>query len=375
MGQQALENIQAVKALSVGGKSAIDLMERRDALLSVGKFFVESGLMPSQVNTPSKAALIIWKGHELGLSPVQAISGINVISGKPTISPQLMLNLILQSGQAEKFEFVETNDERCTIHAKRRNGWEITETFSIEDAKRIKTKEGDKVIPLSEKSNYRSQPRVMLRWRCVSAVSRLIFSDIVEGCYLAEELEDSAHGAIELDATTDVETAPDQKTAATVAQDGPVIDAQVEPVASAEPQAPAPEKSETKPAQAEGQNIKRISAPQAKAILKAIKEKQYDEAELLKKHGITCVEELPASEFQATLKAINETVVTEQKAAEPTKAVISADQVEELKGIINKIPDYKTDQLLGYFHITKLEDLPADNYTFVVQTLRAKLAA
>ena len=62
---------ELASSLSASGSTAIDLMNSMDNLIKVGRFFVESGLMPPGINTASKAALIIWKGHELGIKPMQ----------------------------------------------------------------------------------------------------------------------------------------------------------------------------------------------------------------------------------------------------------------------------------------------------------------
>jgi hypothetical protein len=383
----------ASRALATKGATALDLIDVMEDLLKVGRFFVESGMMPPGVNTASKAALIIWKGHELGIKPLQAVTGINVIQGRPSIAPQLMLNKIIQSKEAEFFKFVESTNERCTIHAKRKNGLEIIETFSMEDADRIMSKEDNKVIPLSQKSNYRNQPKIMLRWRCVSAVGRIIFPDVIEGCHTPDELEDEQVPFDEIIPEPSVEMSSQTES-------GPVVDAVYEtsqgnqaqetagdvqpdkqpgtaPAAKQESAAPSAEYS-TAP-------IKLVSPAQAKALVKAIKENGINEAEFLKKHDIAAVESLPASLFQETLKVFNASKETAtqasqqeaSKAAEEKKsATITAEQLKELQSIIDKLgPDYDTSKLFAHFKIKTLNELPADNYNFVHETLAKKLAA
>ena len=45
-------------------------------------------------------------------------------------------------------------------------------------------------IPLAKKHNWRSQPRVMLKWRAVTAACRAVFSDIIGGLYTQEEVDE-----------------------------------------------------------------------------------------------------------------------------------------------------------------------------------------
>ncbi len=378
----------ASRALATKGATALDLIDVMEDLLKVGRFFVESGMMPPGVNTASKAALIIWKGHELGIKPLQAVTGINVIQGRPSIAPQLMLNKIIQSKEAEFFKFVESTNERCTIHAKRKNGLEIIETFSMEDAGRIMSKEDNKVIPLSQKSNYRNQPKIMLRWRCVSAVGRIIFPDVIEGCHTPDELEDEQvpfdeiipEPAAEASSQTETGTVVDavyETSQGSQAQETGNVQTTTEPAAKQEAAAPAADSS-TAP-------VKLVSPAQAKALVKAIKENGINEAEFLKKHDIAAVESLPASLFQETLKTFNASKETNAQAAqqeaskaaeEKKSSTITAEQLKELQSIIDKLgPGYDTSKLFAHFKIKTLNELPADNYNFVHETLAKKLAA
>lgn len=376
------------RALAARGATALDLIDVMEDLLKVGRFFVESGMMPPGVNTPSKAALIIWKGHELGIKPLQAVTGINVIQGRPSIAPQLMLNKIIESKEAEFFRFLESTNERCTIHARRKNGLEITETFSMEDASKIMSKEDGKTIPLSQKTNYRSQGKIMLRWRCVSAVGRLIFPDVIEGSHTPDELED-VYDTTEFNSIVPEPVATaGAETSSAAQQDGaPIVEAQYETEtqgASSEPavtdvsSAPVQTTATTADANQAGSTVKTVSAAQAKALLKAIKENGINESEFLKKHEIAAIESLPASLFQETLKAFNASKETTGAPANApqTPRTISEEQAKALQELVDKLgPDYDKSKLFAHFKIKALSELPADNYTFVHETLAKKLAA
>lgn len=120
-------------------------------------------------------------GHEIGLGPMQALQGIDVISGKPTLKPEAMRAMILGAGHS--LVRVESTDESCTFRGKRRdNGDEETVTFTIEQARRL---------GLTDKDNWRKQPKAMLTARCTGEIARSLFPDVIRGAsYTPEEMGD-----------------------------------------------------------------------------------------------------------------------------------------------------------------------------------------
>ena len=152
---------------------------------------VASGFLPKAIDTPQKAIAIIMLGRELGIAPWAALTGINVIQGKPAASPQLMLALIYRSGQLEDMR-IEDDGQTCTVHMKRKGRALHTESFSMDDAKRMMTTEyvnGNKrSIPLADKYNWQQMPAVMRKWRAVAACARIVFADVILGMYTLDEL-------------------------------------------------------------------------------------------------------------------------------------------------------------------------------------------
>lgn len=160
---------------------------------------VKTGFLPQSIKTPEQAMAIILTGRELGIGAMAALNTINVIQGKPTISPQLMLALINRTGELEEFS-VADDGQACTVTMKRRGRKPHAETFSMKDAALMKTTEGygenKKTISLSEKYNWRQMPAIMRKWRAVAACARIVFPDVILGMYTPEEMG----------AATDVET-------------------------------------------------------------------------------------------------------------------------------------------------------------------------
>jgi hypothetical protein len=134
---------------------------------------------------------IVFYGEALNVHPIVALNMINVIAGKPTISPQLMLAQVYRSGLLEDIQIV-PEDDKCSVTAKRRGMVPHTEIFSLADAKKLMTTEHvddvKRTIPLADKSNWKQQPRTMLKWRAVAACLRVVFPDLLAGMYTPEEM-------------------------------------------------------------------------------------------------------------------------------------------------------------------------------------------
>lgn len=163
---------------------------RRDDLLpdaetwkttvQMAESFFKSGLLPRSIKTPQAAALIIQAGRERNLPPTFALAHIHVIEGTPTTDAQVIGALIYREHGDNALIPVESTAQVATYRYKRR-GWPQAQEFSysIEDAKRA---------GLLGKDNWQKNPGAMLRARCVSAIGRLAFQDVVGGLYTGEEI-------------------------------------------------------------------------------------------------------------------------------------------------------------------------------------------
>jgi hypothetical protein len=159
---------------------AIPTASEFQTMKELGQMAIKSGFLPVSIKTPEQAVVIMLKGRELGIPPMQAFSGINVIQGKPAVSPELMSALIYKNVPGAVINFVKTDNTTCVIQAKRPGGAISEFSFTIEDAKRA---------GLTSKGTWQSFPAAMLRARCVSAMARALFPDAIAGCsYTPEEL-------------------------------------------------------------------------------------------------------------------------------------------------------------------------------------------
>src|SRR3990167_8278033 len=97
---------------------------------------IKSGFLPPSIKTPAQAIAVILTGRELGIGMMEAFRGIHIIDNRPSISPQLMMSLIYNSGVAENIK-IESTEAYCSISGNRKGQPIITVKFTEEDAKNL----------------------------------------------------------------------------------------------------------------------------------------------------------------------------------------------------------------------------------------------
>ena len=116
-------------------------------------------------------------GRELGLGPMESLSHVDVIDGRPSPTAELLARLIYAAGHI--IEVVEATDTICRLIGSRSDGnGEFEVSYSIEDAERATVKERGEWIPLSETKRYREYPADMLWARAITRLHRRLFPDI-----------------------------------------------------------------------------------------------------------------------------------------------------------------------------------------------------
>lgn len=130
---------------------------------------------------PEAVLAAMLTGHEIGVGPMQALSKIHVIEGKPSMSSELMRAIVLRAGHEIWIE--ESTTTRVTVVGQRADSSRETRiTWTMDDAKRAK---------LDGRDNWRKYPRAMLTARATAEVCRAIFPDVLAGIsYTVEELTD-----------------------------------------------------------------------------------------------------------------------------------------------------------------------------------------
>jgi hypothetical protein len=156
------------------------------AMKEQSNMLIKTGFLPPSIKTPEQVIAIALTGRELGIGMMESIRGINVIQGKPSVSPQLMLALARRTGEVEKFAVhapgrpgVPPDHTGAECHVKRKGEPEHVSVFGPKEAE---------ALQLAGKDNYKKQAGVMYQWRAVAANLRVTFPDAISGLYTPEEM-------------------------------------------------------------------------------------------------------------------------------------------------------------------------------------------
>jgi hypothetical protein len=147
----------------------------------MGQAMADSGMFPDIQKDAAKAMVKIMAGQEIGVTPFQAVTGINIIQGKASMGANLMASKLKGSDKYD-YRTKELSSEKCTVVVRQRGDdgkfEDIGEfTFSMEDAKR----QG-----LAGKDNWRKFPQNMLFARAISNAIRIYAPDVFNGTLVYE---------------------------------------------------------------------------------------------------------------------------------------------------------------------------------------------
>lgn len=159
-----------------------------DHAVKIAQTLAKSKVVPSTLQgKPEDIFAILAMGSELGLQPMLSLNSINVIQGKPTLSPQLMMAMV-RGKLPDPVIDIKTNDEARSVTVKTArsvkeydSGLYFETTWDMDRAERM---------GLSLKDNYKKQAKTMLTWRAVAEGCRMTFPDIIMGLYIPEEFQD-----------------------------------------------------------------------------------------------------------------------------------------------------------------------------------------
>jgi hypothetical protein len=147
---------------------------------TMAEILAKSTLLPDALRGKVPDVVVqILAGQELGLAPMASIRGVHIVAGKPILSADTMVALVLGSGLCDYFSRVEETATSVTYECKRRGAPHPQRfTWSDEDSKRA---------GLNTKENYRLHGRAMRAARAKAALARDVFPDILMGAYDPDE--------------------------------------------------------------------------------------------------------------------------------------------------------------------------------------------
>lgn len=157
-------------------------------MMVMAKTFAESGMF-QDTKQAAQAFVKIQAGQELGIAPFAAMSGIHIISGKPTIGAGLMASQVKGSGKYD-YKVTKHDDKVCSIDFYQGKEMIGNSTFTIDDARKAGTKNLDKF------------PKNMLFARALSNGVKWFTPDVFTGpVYVPEEMETAAAATEDTTAT------------------------------------------------------------------------------------------------------------------------------------------------------------------------------
>ena len=163
-----------VRALAIIPQSLPEVQSMAEALS-------KSTLLPDALKGKAADVMVqILAGQELGLSPMASIRGVHIVQGKPLLSADTMVGLVLGSGLCDYFSCVEETETKVTYETKRKGSPHPQRvTWSDEDTK---------LAGLSAKDNWRLHKKQMRRARCKAILARDVYPDVLAGCYDPDEI-------------------------------------------------------------------------------------------------------------------------------------------------------------------------------------------
>lgn len=137
------------------------------------------GLLPESLKSEGEIVAVLLAGAELGLPPMAALRGLQVVRGKVIVSYDTMIALLKSSGY--RVEWQERSATRATLKLTGPDGSTHVETWDKDRATRAGL--------WGNKGPWSQHPETMLGARCVSSAARAFAGEVLAGCYVEGEIE------------------------------------------------------------------------------------------------------------------------------------------------------------------------------------------
>jgi len=197
-----------------------------EELKDYAKVIIQSGLCPGHIQKPADALLVMQRGAEMGLTAVNSLQNMFVISGKVSMSAQLAVGICKASPLCQYFQCIEYEVGHVT--------WETQRVGNPNPTRITFTKDDAQKAGLWGKGMWSKYPQNMMSARASINLARMEYSDLLAGIYTPDELGNDS---------PDVSQAPKMsKRPSTVERlEDNVVDAEFE-------DAPAPKRAKAAPA-------------------------------------------------------------------------------------------------------------------------------
>lgn len=206
--------------MSTNNTTALAIIPRTvDEVNDLAERFAKSTLLPKSMQGKAADVLVtIMAGQEMGLSPMASLRAIHVIEGKPVLSADGMVALVLGSGKAKYFARVAESDTSVT--------YETCRAGTDTPRRCTWTMAMARAAAVEKKDNWRLYPRAMLAARAKSELARDVYPDVLMGCYTDDEIGGEPARIVDVPANDIADAEP--------ATDRPAVLAELETAATRE---------------------------------------------------------------------------------------------------------------------------------------------
>lgn len=162
--------------------SELTIGEQKD----IAALYAQSTLVPEAYrNKPADVFVAVTLGQSVGISPIQSLSEINVIKGKPTMSASLIAAQVRKAGHKLRIEVNENPGKECAICTIIRRDDPDHPFVSKRDRAWAQR------MGLLNNANYIKQPATMLKKRAITDCARDACSEALCGIdYTPDEMSD-----------------------------------------------------------------------------------------------------------------------------------------------------------------------------------------
>ena len=178
-----------------GGRIAALVPRDLSEAYRLGDAIYRSGVAPYSLKSPEAVCVVIMRGMELGMPPMEAMASLMVVNNRVSIFGDAGIALVRRSGLLAGIrEFIDGEGEKmvavCQVRRRHSDGTieEAEERFSVDDAKLagLWAKRGRN----GEPGPWQTHPKRMLRFRARGFALRDMFADILGGMRTVEEEQD-----------------------------------------------------------------------------------------------------------------------------------------------------------------------------------------
>ncbi len=157
--------------------AALDLLHpSRKEIEWIAQAFIASGYI-KDARDFGQAVTKIIAGLEIGVAPFQAMRGLHIIGGQPTLSAGLVGALVKRSGRYNYLPQT-SNDEECILDWYENGDLVGQSSFSMADAQRAGL--------IKKGGPWQTYPKAMLAARALTAGARMYCPDVFGGAVYGE---------------------------------------------------------------------------------------------------------------------------------------------------------------------------------------------